>query len=210
VLNRFRFGPEFMNVQGDRTQYGGLATVGWDDEGVPADSWPIVRDGVLVDYQTTREQASWIAEHTNVRGSHGCAHSESWRYPPFQRMPNVSLLPGEDDHSLEDLVSATERGLLIVGRGSYSIDQQRYNFQFGGQACYEIRNGKQIGLVRDVAFQGRTPEFWNALDMLGGPRTYELGGTLYDGKGQPGQINAVSHGCPVARFKGINVLNTAM
>jgi TldD protein len=209
VLNQFRFGPEFMNVQGNRTERGGLATVGWDDEGVPADSWPIVRDGMFVDYQTTREQATWIAEYTGVKGSHGCAHTESWRYPPFQRMPNVSLLPGPDDHSLDDLIAATDRGLLIIGRGSYSIDQQRYNFQFGGQACYAIRNGKRIGQVRDVAFQGRTPEFWNGLDMLGGPRTYELGGTLYDGKGQPGQINAVSHGCPVARFKGVDVLNTA-
>ncbi len=208
MLNRFRFGPEFMNVQGDRTQHGGLATVGWDDEGIPADSWPIVRDGVFVDYQTTREQAGWISEYTGIDRSHGCAHASSWRYPPFQRMPNVSLLPGEEEHSLDDIVSATDRGLLIVGRGSYSIDQQRYNFQFGGQACYEIRNGQRVGQVRDVAFQGRTPEFWNALDMLGGTKTYELGGTLYDGKGQPGQLNAVSHGCPVARFKGINVLNT--
>ena len=208
MLNQFRFGPEYMNVQGDRTQHGGLATVGWDDEGVAADSWPIVRDGVFVDYQTTREQAGWIEPHTGVSVSHGCAHAESWRYPPFQRMPNISLLPGEDEVTLDDIVSATERGLLFVGRGSYSIDQQRYNFQFGGQACYEIRNGKQVRMVRNAAFQGRTPEFWNALDMLGGAHTYELGGTFYDGKGQPGQINAVSHGCPVARFRGVNVLNT--
>lgn len=209
MLNQFRFGPEFMNVQGDRTQHGGLATVGWDDEGVPADAWPIVRDGVLVDYQTTREQAGWIAAHTGVTRSHGCAHAESWRYPPFQRMPNVSLLPGEDEVTLDDIVAGTDRGLLFVGRGSYSIDQQRYNFQFGGQTCYEIRNGARVRLVRDAAFQGRTPEFWNALDMLGGPHTYELGGTFYDGKGQPGQVNAVSHGCPVARFRGVNVLNTS-
>ncbi len=209
VLGTFQFGPEFMNVQGDRTQRGGLATVGWDDEGVAADSWPIVRDGVFVDYQTTREQAGWIAEFTGNDRSHGCAHAESWRYAPFQRMPNISLLPGEEGHGLDDLIAATDRGILIKGRGSYSIDQQRYNFQFGGQVFHEIRGGKLVGMVKDVAYQSRTPDFWNSLDMLGGPRTYELGGTLGDGKGQPPQSNAVSHGCPVARFRGVRVINTA-
>ncbi|NIR45897.1 MAG: TldD/PmbA family protein, partial [Gemmatimonadetes bacterium] len=106
VLNTFRYGPEFMNVQGDRTQPGGLATVGWDDEGVPADSWPLVRDGVFVDYQTTRAQAGWIAEHTGIERSHGCAHASSWNRMQFQRMPNVSLMPGEEDLTLDDLVAA--------------------------------------------------------------------------------------------------------
>ncbi len=209
VLNAFRFGPEFMNVQGDRTQPGALATVGWDDEGVPADSWPIVKDGVFVDYQTTREQAGWIAEHTGITHSHGCSHAESWNQVQFQRMPNVSLLPGEDDLVLDDLIAATDRGILVLGRGSYSIDQQRYNFQFGGQAFHEIRGGKVVGQLRDVAYQARTPEFWNSLDLLGGPRSYELGGTFNDGKGQPAQSNAVSHGCPPARFRQVSVINTA-
>ncbi len=124
-------------------------------------------------------------------------------------MPNVSLLPGESDYVLDDLIAATDRGILVVGRGSYSIDQQRYNFQFGGQVCYEVRDGRVGGMLRDVVYQGRTPEFWNALDMLGGPRSYELGGTFYDGKGQPAQSNAVSHGCPPARFRGVSVVNAA-
>ncbi len=198
-----------MNVQGDRTQRGALATVGWDDEGVPADSWPIVKDGILVDYQTTREQASWIAELTGITRSHGCSFAASWNAVQFQRMPNISLLPGEDDYVLDDLVAATERGILIKGRGSYSIDQQRYNFQFGGQVFYEIRDGKIVRMLRDVAYQGRTPEFWNSLDMLGGPGSYQLGGTFFDGKGQPSQSNAVSHGCPAARFRQVTVINAA-
>jgi TldD protein len=123
-------------------------------------------------------------------------------------MPNISLLPGEDDYVIDDLIAATERGILIKGRGSYSIDQQRFNFQFGGQVFYEIRNGVVGGMLKDVAYQGRTPEFWNSLDMLGGTRSYELGGTFYDGKGQPAQSNPVSHGCPAARFGNVSVINT--
>jgi TldD protein len=208
VLGTFQYGPEFMNVQADRTQRGALATIGWDDEGVTADSWPIVRDGVLVDYQTTREQASWIASLTDNEYSHGCAHAESWDQVPFQRMPNISLLPGEYDHVVEDLIAATTRGILVEGAGPYSIDQQRYNFQFGGQLFHEVRDGALVGMLRDVAYVGDTPGFWNSLDMLGGPRSYELGGTLSDFKGQPAQVSAVSHGSPVARFKGVQVINT--
>lgn len=208
VLGRFQYGPEFMNVQADRTQRGALGTIGWDDEGVTADSWPLVRDGVFVDYQTTREQASWIAPFTGNEYSHGCAHAESWDELPFQRMPNVSLLPGEFDYVLDDLVAATERGILIEGTGPHSIDRRRYNFQFGGQMCHEVRDGVVAGMLRDVAYQGNTPEFWNSLDMLGGPRSYDLGGTISDIKGQPAQVSAVSHGSPVARFRGVQVINT--
>jgi len=208
VIGKLRYGPEFMNVQGDRTQRGALATVAWDDEGVPADSWPIIKDGVFVDYQTTREQAAWIAPLTGVTRSHGCSYSQSWDRVQFQRMPNVSLLPGVADLSLDDIVAATDRGIVIYGRGSYSIDQQRYNFQFGGQAFYEVRGGKVVGMLKDVAYQGNTVEFWNSMDMLGGPSAYELGGTFNDGKGQPSQANAVSHGCPPARFADVRVINT--
>jgi len=208
VLGKFQYGPEIMNVLADRTQRGALATVGWDDEGVPADSWSIVRDGVFVDYQTTREQVHWISGLTGVNHSHGCSFAQSWDRVQFQRMPNISLLPGEDDYVIDDLIAATERGILIKGRGSYSIDQQRFNFQFGGQVFYEVRNGAVGGMLKDVAYQGRTPEFWNSLDMLGGTRSYELGGTFYDGKGQPAQSNPVSHGCPAARFAGVSVINT--
>jgi TldD protein len=209
VLGSFRYGPEIMNVQADRTQRGGLATIGWDDDGVPADSWPLVRDGVFVDYQTTRTLAGAIAPITGFDRSHGCATASGWDRIQFQRMPNVSLLPGVEDLTLDDLVAATDRGILIDGAGSYSIDQQRYDFQFGGQVCYEIRNGAIAGMLKDVAYQGRTPEFWNSLDLLGGPRSYALGGTFYDGKGQPSQSNAVSHGCPPARFHDVSIINTS-
>ena len=207
MIQRFRYGPEIMNVQADRTQHGALATVGWDDEGVPSDSWPIVKDGVFVDYQTTREQAGWISGLTGITRSHGCSFAQSWDRVQFQRMPNVSLLPGEEGYSLEDLIEATDNGIFVIGRGSYSIDQQRYNFQFGGQAFFEIKNGRLTRMLKDLAYQGTTPDFWNSLDMLGGAETYELGGTFGDAKGQPAQANAVSHGCPPTRFRNVKVID---
>jgi TldD protein len=212
-LGTFRYGPELMNVQGERSSPGGLATVGYDDEGVRPRDYLIVRDGVLVDLQTTREQAPWLADwyrRTNqpVR-SHGCSYAQSWADVQFQRMPNVNLLPHpERDVSLEELVDGVENGILIDGRGSYSIDQQRYNAQFGGQVFWEIRGGRIGGMLKDVAYQMRTPEFWNSMDLIGGPSTYWVGGTNNDGKGQPSQSNAVSHGCPPSRHRQIDVINT--
>jgi TldD protein len=208
VIGKLRYGPEFMNVLGDRNQEGALATVGWDDEGVPADSWPIVKDGIFVDYQTTREQVSWVSDLTEITTSHGCSDAQSWDNVQLQRMPNVSLMPGEEDFVIADLIAATDRGILVKGRGSYSIDQQRYNFEFGGQVFYEIVAGKVGRMLRDVAYQGNTLDFWNSMDMLGGPRSYFLGGTVADSKGQPAQAGAVSHGCPPARFKQFKVINT--
>ncbi|HEY0724997.1 MAG TPA: metallopeptidase TldD-related protein, partial [Pyrinomonadaceae bacterium] len=141
--------------------------------------------------------------------SYGCNHGDSWGSISFPRMPNVSLQPGPDNTKLEDLIAGVENGILIYGDGSYSIDQQRYNFQFGGQTFWEIKNGKRGEMLRDVAYQAKTTDFWNSCDGLGGQTTYELGGSFNDGKGEPGQSNAVSHGCPVARFRQVNVLNTA-
>jgi TldD protein len=212
-LGKFRYGPEFMNIQGERSTPGGLATVGWDDEGVEPDEYLIVKDGVLHDLQTTREQAPLLADWYQQIGkpvrSHGNSYAQSWADVQFQRMPNVNLLPHpERDVSLEELISDVQDGILIEGRGSYSIDQQRYNAQFGGQVFYEIKNGKRGGMLKDVAYQMRTPEFWNSMDLLGGKSTYELGGTFNDGKGQPSQANAVSHGCPPTRHRKINVINT--
>jgi TldD protein len=209
VLHKFRFGGEFMNVMGNRTEAGALATCGWDDEGVAARSWPIVAKGLFVNYQTTRELAGWIADLTQDRESQGCAHAEGWWAIPFPRMPNISLMPNPRDVSEEEVIGETKRGIFIEGSGSYSIDQQRYNFQFGGQTFWEIRDGKRIRMLRDVAYQARTPEFWNSLALLGGQQTYALGGTFRDGKGQPSQVSSVSHGCPVALFRNINVLRTA-
>jgi TldD protein len=179
---------------------------------VKPDTFLIVKNGVLNDYQTTREQAPWLAWWYKQQGvearSHGCSYAQNWDNVQFQRMPNVSLLPGEKDLKQADLVAATDRGILIEGDGSFSIDQQRYNAQFGGQLFYEIKGGKPAGMLKDVAYQMRTPDFWNAMDMLGGKSSYELGGSFFDGKGQPSQINAVSHGCVPARFRNINVINT--
>ncbi|HEY8165625.1 MAG TPA: TldD/PmbA family protein [Gemmatimonadaceae bacterium] len=207
-IGKFRYGPDFMNIQGDRTQEGSLSRVGWDDEGVPADKWLIVAKGIFMDYQTTREQAAWIAALTGVRRSHGTSFADSWSSVQFQRMPNVSLLPGDKDIGLDEIVAATDKGIVIRNRGSWSIDHQRFNFQFSGQVFYEVKNGKIAGMLKDVAYQARTPDFWNSMDMIGGPKSYWLGGSFGDGKGEPSQSNSVSHGCVPARFKNVNIVNT--
>jgi len=212
-LGRFRYGPEFMNIQGERSSPGGLSTVGYDDEGVRPRDYMIVRDGVLVDLQTTREQAPWLSawygETEQEVRSHGCSYAQSWADVQFQRMPNVNLLPHPDrDVQLEELIEGVDRGIMIDGNGSFSIDQQRYNAQFGGQVFWEIRNGRVAGMLKDVAYQMRTPEFWRSMDLIGGPSTYWAGGSNNDGKGQPSQVNAVSHGCPPSRHRRVNVINT--
>ena len=209
VLNKFKYGPAFMNIVGNRMEPGGCATCGWDDEGVPAQSWPIIDKGIVVNYQTTREMADWISDLTKVRESLGCSYGQDWASIPFARMPNVSLMPSNDNVTEQEIIAATKRGIYIEGDGSFSIDQQRYNFQFGGQVFWEIRDGKLLRMLRDVAYQARTPDFWNSLAMIGGRSTYQLGSALNDGKGQPTQANAVSHGCPVALFRNVNVINTA-
>ncbi|GJG86336.1 TldD protein [Gemmatimonadetes bacterium T265] len=212
VLGKLKYGSPLMNIQADRAQPGSLAACGWDDEGVKPETYALIKDGVVVDYQTTREQAPylawWYAQQGRPVRSHGNSYSQSWRDVQFQRMPNVSLLPGAKEQSYEDLIAATDRGIAIVGDGSFSIDQQRYNAQFGGQLFYEIRGGKVVGMLKDVAYQMRTPEFWTGMDMIGGPKSYLLSGANNDGKGQPSQSNAVSHGCVPARFRNVNVINT--
>jgi TldD protein len=212
MLGQLKYGPEFMNIQGDRTQEGSLGAIGWDDDGVKAQSFLIIKNGILNEYQTSREQAPWLEWYYKKTGrpvrSHGCSNADNWSDVQFQRMPNVSLLPGAKEQSFDDLIAATDRGIAIVGDGSFSIDQQRYNAQFGGQLFYEIKGGKIVGTLKDVAYQMRTPDFWNAMDMIGGPKSYEMGGSFFDGKGQPGQIGSVSHGCVPARFRNINVINT--
>lgn len=202
---KLKFGSQMVNFVADRTQKYGLATVGWDDEGVPGQQWHIVKEGTFVDWQTTRDTAKLVGRNK----SYGCLHADSWGSVPFPRMPNLSLEPAKENVSQADLIGGVENGILIYGRGSYSIDQQRYNFQFGGQTFWEIKNGKVAGMLRDVAYQSRTTDFWGSCDGLGGQATYEIPGSFNDGKGEPGQSNAVSHGCPVARFRNINVLNTA-
>lgn len=207
-IGKLKYGLPLMNVRGDRTQVGSLARCGWDDEGVAAESWPIIEKGMFTDYQTTREQAAWISDLTGINRSHGCSFADSWESVQFQRMPNISLMPGEQDIDIDDIIAATDRGIVIKNRGSWSIDHQRYNFQFSGQAYYEVKNGKITGMLKDVAYQSNTPIFWNSMDMIGGERSYWLGGSFGDGKGQPGQSNSVSHGCPPARFRNVTVVNT--
>jgi TldD protein len=204
-LGKFQFGSALCNMIGDKTQEKAMATCGYDDDGVKTTSFPIIKDGTFVDYQTTRDQAHLIGQ----KASHGCSYADNWSSVPFQRMPNVSLQPGEKNVTEQDIIGATDDGIYVKGDSSYSIDHQRYNFQFSGQTFWEVKNGKITTQLRDVAYQSNTPEFWKSLDMIGGRSTYELGGAFGDGKGQPTQSNSVSHGCPVARFTKVNILNTA-
>ncbi len=202
-LGTLQYGSPLMHVTGDRTAEFGLATVGHDHEGVAAQRWDIVRDGLLVGYQLDRRMA---AEHGFGR-SNGCAFADAAAHVPMQRMPNVSLQPDPQGGDLERLLAGVEDGLYIVGDKSWSIDMQRYNFQFTGQRFWRVRSGRLAGQVRDVAYQSSTPAFWRSLRALGGPSTYLLGGALNCGKAQPGQVAPVSHGCPIAVFEGVNVLN---
>lgn len=203
-LGTMRYGSEVMNVTADRTVEFGLATVGFDDEGVRAQSWDLVRDGIFVGYQLDRVFAPRLGEAR----SNGCSYADSPHHVPIQRMANVSLQPGPDDLSTEDLMSRVADGLYIVGDKSWSIDMQRYNFQFTGQRFYRIRDGRLDGQVRDVAYQATTTDFWGSMEAVGGPSTWRLGGAFNCGKAQPGQVAPVSHGCPSALFRGVNVLNT--
>ncbi|MCA9683330.1 MAG: TldD/PmbA family protein [Myxococcales bacterium] len=201
-------GGEHLNFVADRTQPGGLATCAWDDDGVATERWQLIEKGKLVDWQTTREQAAWIRDKTGDQDGHACSYADSYSTVAFQRMPNISLQPGPEGYTTEDLINATDDGILISGRGSWSIDHQRYNFQFSGQSFWEIKDGRLARPLRDVAYQANTLDFWRSCDMLGGAGSYRLGGSFSDGKGEPSQSNAVSHGCPPARFR-VNVVNTA-
>jgi TldD protein len=203
-LGVMRYGSPVMNVTADRTVEHGLASVGFDDDGVRSQSWDLVRDGVFVGYQLDRV----FAPRLGVSRSNGCSYADSPHHVPIQRMANVSLQPAAEDVSTDDLIGRVADGIYIVGDKSWSIDMQRYNFQFTGQRFFRIRDGRLDGQVRDVAYQATTTDFWGALEAVGGPSTWRLGGAFNCGKAQPGQVAAVSHGCPSALFRGINVLNT--
>lgn len=203
-MGNFSIGSELMNVFGDRTNDRGLATVKYDDDGVLTTKFPIIEKGVFKHYQTIRDQAHLIGETE----SRGCCYGDSWSSVPFQRMPNVWLAPGPETVTPEDLISGVDDGILIEGDGSFSIDQQRYNFQFGGDAFWEIKGGKKGGMVSRVAYQARTPDFWHACDGISGPSYWQQFGAPNDGKGEPAQSNSVSHGCSPSRFRQINVLLT--
>lgn len=205
LLDTLQYGSAAMHVVGDRTTPHGLASVGADDEGVPTQEFDIVKGGVLVGYQLNRQ----IAAEYGFGRSNGCAYADSGRHIPLQRMANVSLQPSARGPSTAELIAGVERGIYVVGDKSWSIDQQRFNFQFTGQRFFRIANGRLAGALRDVAYQATTTDFWGSMAAIGGPQTYALGGALNCGKGQPGQVAPVSHGSPSALFTGVNVLNTA-
>ncbi len=204
-LGTLRYGSPLMHVTGDRTFPHGLATIGFDDDGVATTEWDLVRDGTLAGYQLDRT----FAPRLGLERSNGCAFADSPHHVPIQRMANVSLQPDpERDTTLDELIAGVERGIYVVGDRSWSIDMQRYNFQFTGQRFFAIEDGLLAGQLRDVAYQATTTDFWGSMDGIGGPSTWRLGGAMNCGKAQPGQVAAVSHGCPPARFRGVNVLNT--
>ena len=204
-LGSLQYGSGVMHVTGDRIAEHGLATIGYDDEGVAGQSWDLIRDGVLAGYQLDRR----MAQRNGYGRSNGCAFSDGPNHIPLQRMANVSLRPAPaGGPSTEDLISGVQDGIYVIGDKSWSIDMQRYNFQFTGQRFFAIKNGRLSGQLRDVAYQATTTDFWGAMEAVGGPQTYVLGGAFNCGKGQPGQIAPVSHGCPAALLRGIRILNT--
>jgi TldD protein len=203
-LGTLAYGSKALNVTGDRTARHGLATVAIDDEGVEGQSFELIREGTLVGYQLDRS----IAASTGMGRSNGCAFADSPLHIPIQRMANVSLAaaPG-DGPSTDELIARVSRGIFIEGDKSWSIDMQRYNFQFTGQRFFAIDNGQLAGQLRDVAYQATTTEFWGAMAAVGGTSTYLLGGAFNCGKGQPGQVAPVSHGCPSALVTDVRILN---
>ncbi|WP_028667778.1 TldD/PmbA family protein [Runella zeae] len=200
----FNYGSNLVNIVADKTQPHTLGTVGYDDEGVPCKEWDLIKDGILVNYQAIRDQVNILGENE----SHGCCYADNWNSVQFQRMPNVSLRPGKEKLNVQDMIKGVDKGIYIIGRGSYSIDQQRYNFQFGGQLFYEIKNGEIVGMLDDVAYQSNTQEFWNSCAQICDKDDYRTFGSFFDGKGQPSQVSAVSHGSATTRFNGVNVINT--
>ncbi len=202
-LGTLQYGSPLLHVVGDRTTEHGLATVAIDDEGVEAQRFDLIRDGVLVGYQLDRSVAAIAGE----RRSNGCAFADSPLHVPIQRMANVSLQPVADGPSTAELIAGVERGLFVEGDKSWSIDMQRYNFQFTGQRFWRIEGGRLVGQVRDAAYQATTTDFWGSMDAVGGPQSYLLCGAFNCGKAQPSQVAPVSHGAPAARFRSVSVLN---
>jgi len=203
-LGTLQYGSPIMHVTGDRTAEHGLSTVGYDDEGVAAQSWDLISGGILTGYQLDRR----MARLTGLGRSNGCAFADSPQHMPIQRMANVSLQPAEGGPSTAELIAGVTDGIYVVGDKSWSIDMQRYNFQFTGQRFFRIRNGRLAGQLRDVAYQATTTDFWNSMEAVGGPQTYVLGGAFNCGKGQPGQVAPVSHGCPSVVMRDVRILNT--
>jgi TldD protein len=197
-LNTFRYGSERVNMTADATIAGGLGTFGYDDEGVPAQRTPIVRDGLFVGYLTSRETAASLGQQSN-----GAMRADGWSRIPLIRMTNVSLEPGE--WTLEDMIADTEDGIYMETNRSWSIDDKRLNFQFGTEIGREIKHGKLGDLVKNPTYTGITPRFWGSCDAIGGRDLWVVWGTPNCGKGQPEQVAHTGHGAVPARFRNVQV-----
>ena len=204
-LGKLQYAAPWVNFRADRTQPGGRGTMGYDDEGVPAQSWPIVKDGLLVDYLTDRETAYRLGRSS----SNGSAYADSWSSLPMVRIPNLGLEPGPDGGShtatLQEMIADTEDGILIDGVGSFSIDQQRRNFQFGGDAFWKVEKGKVVGMLKDVTYQAMTTDFWNSVDAIGPASEWKQCGTNICGKGEPMQLAQMTHACVPVRVRDIQI-----
>jgi TldD protein len=202
-LRTLRYGSDLVNVVADaRQEHGpGLGTFGFDDEGVAAQCIPIITNGLFTGYLSSRDTAHTVGEGR----SGGTVRAESWNRLPMIRMTNVSLLPGQKPLSLEQLIASTERGILMQTNRSWSIDDKRYNFQFGCEIGWEIKNGKRVRMVKNPSYSGITTEFWNSLDAICSRDEWTLWGTPNCGKGQPQQVMGTGHGAAPARFRGVKV-----
>ena len=204
-LGKLQYAAPWVNFRADRTQAAGRSTIAYDDEGVAAQDWHIVKDGILVDYLTDRETAFRLGRP----GSNGSAYADSWSSVPMVRIPNLGLEPGPDGGShtatLAEMIADTEDGILIDGIGSFSIDQQRRNFQFGGDAFWKVEKGKVVGMLKDVTYHSMTTDFWNRVDAVGPASEREQCGTNICGKGEPMQIAQMTHACVPVRVRDIQI-----
>ena len=199
-LGTFRYGSPHVNLVADNKEPETLAATGYDDDGVACQKWDIVRDGIFVGYCTNREVAPKIGQ-TRSRGSN---RADSWGSVPIVRIANIGLEPGRA--KLDEMIADVKRGIYIEGHGSFSIDQQRCNFQFGGDAFWLIENGKRTHMLRDVIYHGITPEFWGSCDAVADATHRQRYGFITCGKGQPGQSGWMTHPASHARFRSISVI----
>lgn len=200
-LGNFRYGSKHINLIADNTRQGAMASTGYDDDGVAGQRWPIIEEGILRGYSTNREVAGAIGE----KRSRGSCRADSWSSVPIVRIANVGLEPGSETR--DSLIADVKDGIYIEGRGSFSIDQKRYNFQFGGDAFWEIKNGKRGAMLKNVIYNGITPEFWNSCDGVADRKHWQEHGFINCGKGQPGQSGWMTHAAADARFRQVNVIN---
>ena len=200
-LGVYKYGSDIVNFVADNTLENGLATLGYDDDGVPAQKWYIVKDGTLKEYGTTRDTAPILG----LKMSRGCNRATHYFDFPINRIPNLYLEPGKGELSPNDLIADTEEGIYIEGQGSFSIDQKRCNFQFGGDMCWEIKNGKKVRPLKKVIYRSNNPEFWNSVDAICDSRFFRTFGVTNCGKGQPQQRGRMTHGGSTARFRNILV-----